>query len=45
VLPIAFARGLREAARGDADGLARSAAIVAALAVTSAGYALGKVRR
>jgi GT2 family glycosyltransferase len=45
VLPIAFARGLREAARGDDDGLTRSAAIVAALAITSAGYAFGKVRR
>lgn len=45
VLPAAFVRGLRDAAGGDPDGLARSAAIAAALAVTCAGYAFGKVRR
>jgi glucosyl-dolichyl phosphate glucuronosyltransferase len=42
VLPVAFARGVLEALRGDRAGLARSAAIATALAVTSAGYAYGR---
>lgn len=42
VLPGAFARGLVEALRGDTAGLARSAAIATALAVTAAGYAYGR---
>lgn len=45
VLPAAFARGLLDALRGDRAGLARSAAIVAALALTGAGYAVGLAAR
>jgi glycosyltransferase involved in cell wall biosynthesis len=45
VLPAAFARGLLDAARGDRDGLARAAAIVAALSLTAAGYAFGTAAR
>ena len=46
VLPAAFARGLRDALRGDPDGLGRSTAVVAALALTTAGYTYGlAVRR
>jgi hypothetical protein len=40
-LPLGVARGLRDAARGDSDGLLRAAAIVACLATTIAGYAYG----
>jgi hypothetical protein len=42
ILPAAFARGLLAALRGDRTGLARSAAIATALAVTSASYAYGR---
>ena len=45
VLPAAFARGLRDAARGDRDGLGRAAAIVAALSFTAAGYLFGLAAR
>lgn len=38
-LPLGFARGLRDALRGDASGLARSAALVAGLLATTAGFA------
>jgi glycosyltransferase involved in cell wall biosynthesis len=41
VLPRAVLRGLGEALRGDAAGALRGAAIIAGLAVTMAGYALG----
>jgi glycosyltransferase involved in cell wall biosynthesis len=41
VLPRAISRGLREAARGDGTGAARSAAIIAGLGVTAAGFAVG----
>ncbi len=44
VLPSGVARGLRDAASGDASGAARSGAIVAGLAVTSAGFAMAWVR-
>lgn len=42
VLPGGVARGLGEAARGDASGILRSSAIVAGLALTAAGYAWGR---
>jgi glycosyltransferase involved in cell wall biosynthesis len=45
VLPAAFVRGLLDAARGDRAGLGRAAAIVAALALTSAGYLYGLAAR
>lgn len=45
VLPAAFARGLRDAARGDRSGLGRSAAVVTALALTAAGYLYGLAMR
>ena len=45
VLPAAFARGLRDTLRGDPHGVRRSAAVVMALALTSAGYAYGLVVR
>jgi GT2 family glycosyltransferase len=38
-----FVRGLRDAARGDRSGLARSGMIVAGLAITVAGFARGQV--
>ncbi len=41
VLPAAVARDLAVAARGDAAALGRAACVVAALAVTAAGYARG----
>ncbi len=44
-LPRGVARGLRDALRGDAHGLRRAAAIVAGLAITSAGYARGLLAR
>jgi GT2 family glycosyltransferase len=40
-LPSGVMRGVRDAVRGDAAGLARSAAIVAGLAMTTLGYAVG----
>lgn len=43
VLPPAVAAGLRDALRGDLDGLRRAAAIVAALATTAAGYGVGRL--
>ena len=41
-LPRGLVRGLRDAVTGEARGLARSAAIVAGLSLTSAGYARGR---
>ena len=41
-LPRGLARGLRDAVTGEVRGLARSAAIVAGLGLTSAGYARGR---
>jgi glucosyl-dolichyl phosphate glucuronosyltransferase len=41
VLPRGVARGLTDAARGDVAGLGRSAAIVAGLAASAAGYLVG----
>jgi glucosyl-dolichyl phosphate glucuronosyltransferase len=38
ILPAGVGRGLADAARGDLSGLGRSGAIVAAFAVTVAGY-------
>jgi glucosyl-dolichyl phosphate glucuronosyltransferase len=43
-LPRGVARGFSDAARGDVSGLARSAAIVTGLSVTSAGYLVGRAR-
>jgi glycosyltransferase involved in cell wall biosynthesis len=43
-LPAGVLAGLREAARGDAAGLARSGAIVAGTAITAAGYVRGRVQ-
>jgi GT2 family glycosyltransferase len=40
-LPSGVWRGLADASRGDRTGLARAAAIVAGLAITTAGYARG----
>lgn len=44
-LPVGVARGLADAARGDAAGLGRASAIVAGLAVTTAGYVVGSARQ
>ncbi len=41
-LPRGFARGLREVAAGEVSGLGRSAAILAGLGITTAGYARGR---
>lgn len=41
-LPRGLVRGLRDAVTGEVRGLARSAAIVAGLSLTSAGYARGR---
>lgn len=41
-LPRGVGRGVREAVTGEASGLARSAAIVAGLGITSAGYLRGR---
>jgi GT2 family glycosyltransferase len=45
VLPSGIWRGLRDSAAGDRWGAARSAAIVLGLAVTTAGYGAGTLRR
>lgn len=42
VLPQGFARGLREAARGDASGASRSLAIAAGVSLTAAGFLAGR---
>jgi glucosyl-dolichyl phosphate glucuronosyltransferase len=42
-LPRGVARGLAEAARGDAGGAARAGAIVAGLGITAGGYLMGKL--
>ncbi|MDX6597661.1 MAG: hypothetical protein QOE87_1548 [Gaiellales bacterium] len=44
-LPTGVARGVRDAARGDASGLLRAVAIVAGLAITTAGYGCARVAR
>lgn len=44
-LPRGVARGLHDAARGDAAGLARAGAIVAGLATTTWGYLAGRLAR
>jgi GT2 family glycosyltransferase len=43
-LPRGFARGLRDAVRGDASGAVRSAGIVSGLVLTTAGYVAGTAR-
>ena len=43
VLPKAVVRGFRDVLRGDPDGAARSAAIVAGLAAAGAGFAAGSI--
>ncbi len=45
VLPVAVAGGLQDALRGDLAGLDRAGAVVAGFAVTSAGYARGRLSR
>lgn len=45
VLPAGVLRGLRDALRGDVSGLRRAAAIVAGLAITTAGFVRGKLAR
>jgi GT2 family glycosyltransferase len=45
VLPRGATRGVLDALRGDRRGMARAVAIVAGLAVTTAGYVAGAVRR
>ncbi len=42
-LPTGIVDGVRDATRGDRDGLRRSGAILAALAVTGAGYVSGRL--
>jgi GT2 family glycosyltransferase len=42
-LPLGLARALRDAARGDAGGLGRAAAIAAGLAVTATAYVRGRL--
>jgi hypothetical protein len=44
-LPRGVVRGVADTMRGDATGLGRAAAIVAGLALTCAGYLVGKVSR
>jgi GT2 family glycosyltransferase len=44
-LPAGVRRGFADALRGDASGLSRAAAIITGLAITSAGYLVGEVRR
>ncbi len=44
VLPSGVARGVRDALLGRVSGLARAGAIVAGLATTAAGYAVGTLR-
>jgi glycosyltransferase involved in cell wall biosynthesis len=44
-LPAGVLRGVAEALRGDVDGLRRAAAIVAGLAITTAGFARGTIAR
>ena len=43
VLPAAIVRGLADAARGDAWGIARAFSIASGLAATAAGYARGRL--
>ncbi|HET8979098.1 MAG TPA: glycosyltransferase, partial [Solirubrobacteraceae bacterium] len=43
-LPAGVWSGMRDALRGDPEGIARAVSIVIALAVTVAGYAFGRVR-
>jgi hypothetical protein len=45
VLPRGAGRGLRDALRGDVGGVVRAFAIVAGLALTCAGYSVGRMRR
>jgi GT2 family glycosyltransferase len=44
-LPVGVLRGLRDALRGDLSGLGRAAAIVAGLAITTAGFVRGTIAR
>ena len=44
VLPRGFVRGLGDACRGDAHGVARAAALVLGLSITTAGFIVGSVR-
>jgi O-antigen biosynthesis protein len=42
-LPAAVARGVRDALRGQGSGLGRAAAVLAGLALTTAGYLAGRI--
>jgi hypothetical protein len=44
-LPAGIVRGVLDAARGDVAGFGRALLIIAGLALTSAGYLAGMVRR
>lgn len=44
-LPAAVGAGLRDAVRGDISGLARAVMVLAGLALTALGYAIGRLRR
>ena len=44
-LPAGVIRGVKDAFRGDLSGLARASAIATGLAVTSAGYLVGRIKR
>jgi glucosyl-dolichyl phosphate glucuronosyltransferase len=44
-LPAGVVRGVSDAARGDSSGLGRAGAIIAGLAATAAGYAVGTASR
>jgi glucosyl-dolichyl phosphate glucuronosyltransferase len=44
-LPAGVARAIRDAARGDAAGLARAAAITAGLGITTTGYMRGRLAK
>jgi GT2 family glycosyltransferase len=44
-LPAGVARGIRDAVRGDAAGLARAAAITVGLAITATGYIRGQLAK
>jgi cellulose synthase/poly-beta-1,6-N-acetylglucosamine synthase-like glycosyltransferase len=43
-LPAAIVRGLGDGLRGRLDGVARAAAVVAGLALTTAGYVVGRIQ-
>ena len=44
-LPAGVIQGLKDAFKGDLSGLARASAIVTGLAMTTAGYLVGRIKR